>query len=113
MEQVIMANGVGCIFIYNGPIMLYDSLPYCKLSKYQFPSLFYFKSEQHATGMNPVQELHRILSRYPKYIVTQNPADENENPFVRQELMQGIQKNYKKIYTWQRDKRSIDIYNIK
>ncbi|MFT9045354.1 ArnT family glycosyltransferase [Acetobacter orientalis] len=113
IEQAIISNGGGCFFIYNGPIMLYDALPYCKLSKYQFPSLFYFKSEEHATGMNPENELRRILAQKPQHIITQNPADESENPIIRKELIQTLQKNYSESYAWIRDKRSIVVYTKK
>ncbi|MFT9459234.1 MAG: hypothetical protein ABF611_06720 [Acetobacter orientalis] len=110
IEKAITNNGSGCFFIYNGPVMLYDTLPYCKLSKYQFPSLLYFKSEEHATGINQKQELQHILEQNPLCIITQNPRDENESLEIRAELMEIIQKHYKMTYTWMRDKRSIVVY---
>ena len=43
--------------------------------------------------MNPENELRRILAQELQHIITQNPADESENPTTRKELIQNLKKN--------------------
>ncbi|GAN60215.1 hypothetical protein ACI01nite_08910 [Acetobacter cibinongensis] len=113
LEQAIGSTGKGCFFIYDGPTLLYDTLPYCKLSTHQFPSHFYFQSEVNATGMNPLSEIQSILAKKPDHIVTQEPASPIENMVVRNALYATLNRDYTPTYTWTRKHRSIVVYTRK
>lgn len=113
LEHALSNTGKGCFFIYDGPAMLYDTLPYCKLSTHQFPSHFHLQSEENATGMNPLSELKEILAKKPEHIITQEPSFSLENMAVRETLYDTLNRDYTPTYSWARKHRAVVVYTRK
>ncbi|MQR99713.1 ArnT family glycosyltransferase [Gluconobacter aidae] len=112
LEKSVDYGKSGCIFIYSGPIELYDALPYCRLTSHPFPSHFSLQSEEGATGMDPLAEIRAVLAQKPAYIISHEPESLRENLNVRKTLYDAISRSYFKVYTWgsQSDGGSVSVY---
>ena len=100
IEKSVNYGKDGCIFVYNGPVEIYDALPYCRLTSHPFPSHFSLQRENAATGMNPLNEITLILEKKPKYIITHSPEEYGENKKVRYYLYDNLMKNYTEVFKW-------------
>lgn len=96
--QAALSSPPGCIFIYDGPAILYDTPAYCKLTTHPFPSHFSSEIEKNATGMNPLKEISSVLAQRPAHIVSTEPADAEENQSVRARLYETLSKDYTPTY---------------
>ncbi|TCS33589.1 dolichyl-phosphate-mannose-protein mannosyltransferase [Acetobacter aceti NBRC 14818] len=97
-----LSDPPGCIFIYRGPPTLYDSVSWCALTTHPFPSHFYMNSEKYGTGIDPLAELHRIMSKRPLYVVSNDTLAEDENMDVRHYLDGVLATQYHLIYQYMR-----------
>lgn len=100
LEKQIAYGRDGCVFIYKGPVSLYDDLPYCHLTDHPFPSHFSLEKESRSTGMDPVKEMSAVLSRRPTYIITGGEEVPGENHAVRTTLYNALKRQYRVIYVW-------------
>lgn len=100
LEKSVDYGKSGCLFIYNGPVALYDALPYCRLTSHPFPSHFGLQREAGATGMDPLAELHAVLTQEPAYIISQEPEAAGENRNVRKALYDALSRDYVRTYSW-------------
>nr|WP_220572365.1 hypothetical protein [Gluconobacter oxydans] len=112
LEKSVDYGKSGCLFIYSGPIELYDALPYCRLTSHPFPSHFSLQREAGATGMDPLAELRAVLAQKPAYIISHEPESFGENRNVRKTLYDTISRSYFKAYTWgsKSDGDSVSVY---
>lgn len=110
IKNAISSSPPGCIFIYEGPVIIYDSLPYCRLTNHPFPAHFHSKIENNATGMDTQIEIEKILAQKPKYIITQEPQIDDENIAVRNMIYKNIYENYSKLHNVDLIYSSIAIY---
>lgn len=106
----VMSQKPGCVFVYQGPPALYDTPYWCPLTNHPFPGHFHEKIEAHATGVDVMQETHRVLAARPEYIVTEDPLPLQENLLVRKEIFLEITADYKLAYKFQGLNHSIYIY---
>ncbi|WP_162993537.1 hypothetical protein [Asaia bogorensis] len=100
LEKSVDYGKSGCIFVYSGPVELYDALPYCRLTSHPFPSHFGLQREAGATGMDPLAELRSVLAQKPAYIISQEPEAAGENKTVRNALYEALSRDYVRIYSW-------------
>lgn len=106
----VMKQAPGCVFVYQGPPELYDTPYWCPLTTHPFPGHFHEAVEVHATGIDVMLELHRVLSKRPEYIVTQDEFPVNENRAIRKELFREIYASYELVYKFQGPNSSIYLY---
>ncbi|MFT8803979.1 MAG: hypothetical protein ABF876_03300 [Acetobacter aceti] len=100
LNQMIgyMSKPLGCTFVYQGPVILYDVLPWCGLTTHPFPGHFNEYAERQATGIDPQKELQHVLAASPEYVVTEEPAWSEENLAVRSLLYKILQSRYHEYY---------------
>jgi len=103
----------GCVFVYQGPPALYDTPYWCSLTNHPFPGHFNTAVEAHATGMNVLQELDRVLARKPEYIVTEDASPLRENIAARREVFKTIKADYTPVYRFMSVNDSLYIYRHK
>ena len=100
-----MSRPSGCTFVYQGPVILYDVLPWCGLTTHPFPGHFNEFAERQATGMDPQKELAHIMAASPLYVVTEEPAWSEENLAVRTRLYAILRARYHEIYRRKQSKK--------
>ena len=101
-----MSQPKGCTFVYQGPVILYDVLPWCALTNHPFPGHFNEFAERQATGMDPHAELDHILAASPLYVVTEEPAWSEENLSVRSQLYAVLRSRYHEAYRRRQSKEN-------
>lgn len=62
----------GCIYIYDGPSMLYTTTGSCLPTKRPYPDHLNNLQEKYSMGLNQANEVRRVLSTRPVAIVTAN-----------------------------------------
>jgi len=80
------------------------------LTNHPFPGHFNTAVEAHATGMNVLQELDKILARKPEYIVTEDVSPLRENIAARREVFKAIKTDYTPVYRFTSVNDSLYIY---
>ncbi len=100
-----MSRPIGCMFVYQGPIILYDVLPWCGLTTHPFPGHFNEYTERQATGIDPQKELQHVLAASPEYVVTEEPAWPEENLAVRSQLYEVLRSRYHEYYKRKQSKK--------
>ena len=66
----------GCIYVYDGYPILYRMVHACTLSRYLFPGHLNMANEASARGLgvDPAQEVERIMRARPEVVVNETPA---------------------------------------
>ncbi|MCE2574778.1 hypothetical protein [Komagataeibacter sp. FNDCR2] len=105
-----VSNPAGCVFVYGGSSIVYDFTKYCPLTTHPFPDHLSSTVEEHATGMNQADEIRKILSGKPAYILTHEPADDAENMRIRQMVYQEIHAHYQPTFSTVQRQRNWVVY---
>lgn len=103
----------GCVFIYNGPVVLYDFIRYCPLTDHPFPGHFDEESERGATGMDVDRELSRILAARPLYIISREPPLPYEDLRARTEVHAVLDAAYRPVGRFIGRDKFIVIYRLR
>lgn len=70
----------GCLFVADGPMWLYQTVPACRLTRFLFPGHLTAWSESTALGIDQRAELARVLALRPAVIVTRDEITGVHNP---------------------------------
>jgi hypothetical protein len=71
VARVVAANsGHECPYVFIGDTITYHLANSCLPTRYAFPNLLAYATEQGATGIDEAAEVRRILARHPPVIVT-------------------------------------------
>jgi len=71
VAAVVKANSVGgCPYVFIGDTITYHIAGSCLPTRYAFPNLLAYSTEQGATGVDEAAEVRRILAARPPVIVT-------------------------------------------
>ena len=71
VAALVKANsGAGCPYVFIGDTITYQLAQTCLPTKYAFPNLLAYTTEQGATGLDEAREVRRILAARPPVIVT-------------------------------------------
>jgi hypothetical protein len=116
MEEVVAAirpHLTGCLYLYDGDVMLYHKLNSCLLTKYPFPTHLNLTREANSVGVDPLAEIRRIFALRPSVVVdTVQANEETENPAAN-ELARGLlQRDYKPIATFRHSKDTTVVYAL-
>ena len=87
--------GTRCLYVYDGPSILYLLTNACAPSRYIYPDHLQNPTEAPALGVDPVAEVGRILASRPGAIVTANtPLIPRYNPETKTVLDRVLAKDY-------------------
>ncbi len=71
VAAVVKANSIGgCPYVFIGDTITYEIAGTCLPTRYAFPNLLAYTTEQGATGIDEAGEVRRILANRPPVIVT-------------------------------------------
>lgn len=99
----------GCLFVYDGYPALYRLTHACALSRFLFPGHLNMENENsaRALGIDPAQEVRRILAQRPAKIVMDDPPFERVNrttyAIVRAEVARHYVRTFR-MHTGDRDR---------
>lgn len=86
----------GCLYVYDGPPILYLKTNACFATRFVFPKHFSSLDENGALGVDTTDAVQDMLSRHPNVIVT-GEADYPgySNPYTRRLLMAVLKRDYR------------------
>ena len=88
----------GCVYVYEGAPAIYAVTNGCRVTTRIFPQHLDFEREAPAVGVNPSQEMRRILARRPAIIITTSiPLALPRNLRTRAILHDGLRASYRQI----------------
>ncbi|MBE1724394.1 ArnT family glycosyltransferase [Bombella apis] len=96
-----LSSPVGCVFNYDTPDILLDSVPYCHLTRFPFSAHLSTDTERNALGIDPVQETEAILAQKPLYILLSADDTEHDMSINRDTyavLTRELKQHYEMIY---------------
>lgn len=88
----------GCLFIYDGPSILYATTHSCLLTAYVYPDHLSNSVEEHSLGIDTQAEMRRILARKPALILkASRPVIPILNPMTDSLVKESLHRNYHEI----------------
>jgi Dolichyl-phosphate-mannose-protein mannosyltransferase len=101
----------GCIYIYDGPTMLYTMTGSCLPTKRPYPDHLNNLQEKHSMGLDQAAEVRRVLTTRPVAIVT---ADRRVVPHLSREpkalVDAALARDYRFVTRQFYDRRFISVY---
>ena len=95
LTRLVNANLHGCLFVYEGPSILYKQTHACFMTRYVFPSHLNNNKEADAVGVDTVAETARILQASPSVIVMNAKSRGLTNFPTRALVEQAVSRRYR------------------
>lgn len=96
VTNLIQSNLNGCLFVFEGHAMLYETSHACFVSRYVFPFHLSQLKEGDALGVNVMAEMRRIDEASPSVIVMAvNASPGDTNPATRGYLLAMVRTKYR------------------
>lgn len=89
--------GSGCLYVWSGPVALYEAAGACRPTRYPFPDHIFYPPERFAIGVSPQQEMRAIFSRRPTVVVTEPGALLHANAEIRSVLKDELSRGYRRV----------------
>lgn len=93
-----VAGQRNCLFIFDGPSLLYDASRSCLPSTRPFPEHLRLLNERGAIGVDELGELRRIMAGGPEHVMLRDPGTPEDNPQTRTVLLEALRRGY--VRTW-------------
>ena len=101
----------GCLFVFQGPPILYQTTGACATSRYLFPAHLNYLGEARAIGVDPAAEVARIIAARPAVIVTsRRAAIVDPNPRTWDIVEAALARDYRLVGTGRADRRMLGVY---
>lgn len=101
-----------CLYIYSGLAAIYRMSDACLATKYSFPSHLSRLRESTAIGVDPVQEVERIMETKPGTVIVRSPYD-GENWAARAVILRHLGVSYRLVLQEQLGQRVVSVYNLR
>ena len=96
VTNLIRSNLSGCLFVFEGHAMLYETSHACFVSRYVFPYHLSQLKEGDALGVNVMAEMRRIDEASPSVVVMAvNASPGDTNPATRGYLLAMVRSRYR------------------
>ena len=103
----------GCLYVHDGPPILYYLTGACLVTAYPFPYHLDFLDESKSLGVDPVAEERRIIEKKPTVIVTADQPAIAPNVAVQDVLRAALKRSYRLAGTVAMGKREIEVYGLR
>ena len=103
----------GCLYVHDGPPILYYLTEACLVTPYPFPYHLDSLIESKSLGVDPVAEERRIIGQRPSVIVTADTPTIAPNIAVREVLDAALAHYYRLAGTVAMGKRQIEVYALR
>ncbi|MEJ0100777.1 MAG: hypothetical protein WDO12_14150 [Pseudomonadota bacterium] len=102
----------GCLYIYSGFSSIYRVSNACIPTRFAFPSHLSRVREAGATGVDPVQEVDRILNTHPPTVLVRGPYSGDENWDARAELLHHLRLDYQLAFQGRLGTQKVEVYRL-
>ncbi len=100
VAAIMKANsGDECPYVFVGDTITYHLADACLPTRYAFPNLLAYSTEQGAVGIDEAAEVRRILARRPPVIVTADRRLSIWNPGSLRAVKSALARDYHPIFT--------------
>jgi hypothetical protein len=89
----------GCLYVYEGPVQLYNSTGACRVTRFVFPDHLNSAIEAHALPVDQLDEIERIFARRPAVVVDTPRIFLEESTRSRTMLRRQLECNYRRLGT--------------
>lgn len=89
----------GCLYVYEGPVQLYNSTGACRETRFVFPDHLNSSIEAHSLPVDQVEEITRIFSKRPAVVVEAKRIFLEESADSRTMLKRELDCNYRRLAT--------------
>ena len=97
MSTIEQQRKGGCLFVYDGPPVLYALSNACHVTSRLFPQHLALDYEKRAVGLDPTIEMQRIITRRPAVVaMASKPLGEAPNIATRHVLLDGLRRYYRR-----------------
>ncbi|MDB5684927.1 MAG: hypothetical protein JWM75_2625, partial [Sphingomonas bacterium] len=104
----------GCLFVFQGPPILYQRSGACTASRFLFPAHLNYLGEARAIGVDPAAETRRLIASRPTVIVSSRRAAINDpNPATWDIVEAALRRDYALVGTGRADRRTLGVYALK
>ncbi|MDB5662684.1 MAG: hypothetical protein JWN59_1022, partial [Sphingomonas bacterium] len=104
----------GCLFVFQGPPILYQRSGACAASRFLFPAHLNYLGEARAIGVDPAAETRRLIASRPTVIVSSRRAAINDpNPATWDIVEAALRRDYALVGTGRADRRTLGVYALK
>jgi hypothetical protein len=98
MATQIRSRLQGCLFVYDGDVALYRATNSCLPTRWVFPNHLNLWREDGALGVDPLEELHRIMAGKPHLVVAAAEPDAESNPRSTAFMQLQLARDYVPVY---------------
>jgi hypothetical protein len=98
--RLVALNAHGqCPYVFIGDTITYQLSATCLPTRYVFPNLLAYSTEQGATGIDEAAEVRRILARRPPVIVTSTRTLAIWNSGSLAAVKAAMRRDYRRVWT--------------
>ncbi len=99
VAAVVEANSGGeCPYVFVGPSIIYHLAHACVPTRYAFPNLLAYATEQGAIGVDQPTEVRRVLANRPPVIVTADRPAAIYNPGTLRVMQAALARDYRLVF---------------
>lgn len=95
MTNVVRTHLHGCMFMFEGHAILYDTTHACFVTRYVFPYHLSASKEADALGVNVMAELQRIRAEHPSIVVIADGPRQQSNEAARLFVLAMLRHDYR------------------
>jgi hypothetical protein len=111
VAAVVAANSGGaCPYVFVGPSILYHLAQACVPTRYAFPNLLAYATEQGAIGVDQPSEVRRIMAGRPPVVVTSDRRATVYNPGTVRVMKAALARDYRRVFGRTRGKWHMIVY---
>lgn len=107
-----IGHGPGCLYLYSGNSALYTYTQRCAVTRWTFPSHLTRNREEGAVGVDQAQEIDRIFTKRPQFVVMRPPYP-GERPEIRARALAHLKQDYRRRGEWPVGNLMVDLYEAK
>lgn len=102
----------GCLFVFDGPTVLQHLTKACSVTRFVFPYHLSLNMERAGLGVDPEQEMRRVLSRRPTVIVDTPIRRMVPNPRTDGIMRRALARDYRLVASHLVNKSRVHVYAL-
>lgn len=101
-----------CLYVYSGLSAIYRISGACIPTRFAFPSHLSRAREANAIGVDPVQEVDRVMYTLPGTVIVRSPYSGDENWAARDVLFRHLHHDYQRVFLGKLGWQTVEVYRL-